>query len=374
MNAVGEKIHVVHLIGSTGLYGAERWILALMRALDPDRVQATLINLVDDENEVSEVVTAARQRGLTAMDFYTGGKFNPFSAVRLARLVRAQRVRIIHGHGFKSDVFGLLTSRLSGCRMMTTPHGWSVEKDIKLQIYEQLDRVFFRLMDLVCPLSPALTEGLKDFIDASKLKLVYNGVDIDEVRAAQSGDRKYVEDFVIGYIGRLVTLKNIETLLASFQLFTTSRLNVRLMIVGDGPERANLEYLAKQLGIEERIEFLGFREDAVACLKDFDVFVLPSLSEGIPRCIMEAMAASVPVVVSDIPGNRNLVSHGDTGLIFPVGDSCCLTEMLVQIMDNPAETAAMALRGCRKVDEQYSNRKMAAEYTRLYQELLDPRA
>ncbi|MFA7059471.1 MAG: glycosyltransferase family 4 protein [Pedobacter sp.] len=374
MNAVGEKIHVVHLIGSTGLYGAERWILALMRALDPDKVQSTLINLVDDQNEVSEVVSAAHQRGLAAMDFYTGGKFNPFSAVRMARWVREQNVRIIHGHGFKSDGFGLLTSRMAGCRMMTTPHGWSVEKDRKLQLYEQLDRLLFRFMDLVCPLSPELAEGLKDSTVAAKLRLVYNGVDIDEVRAAQSREKRHTEDFVIGYIGRLVKLKNLETLLNSFHILKAERPNVRLMIVGDGPERSNLESQAKQLGIGEQVEFLGFREDAVAFLKEFDVFVLPSLSEGIPRCIMEAMAASVPVVVSDIPGNRNLVSHGDTGLIFSTDDSCGLAELLVQIMDNPAEAAAMAIRGNRKVEEQYSNRKMAAEYTRLYQELLDPHA
>jgi glycosyltransferase involved in cell wall biosynthesis len=374
LNSGDGKIHVLHLIGSTGLYGAERWILALMRALDPDKVQSTLINLVDDQNEVSEVVAAAHQRGLAAMDFYTGGKFNPFSAVRMTRWVREQNVRIIHGHGFKSDGFGLLTSRLAGCRMMTTPHGWSVEKDRKLQMYEQLDRLLFRFMDLVCPLSPELAEGLKDSTVAAKLRLVYNGVDIDEVRAAQSGEKRHTEDFVIGYIGRLVKLKNLETLLASFHILKAERPNVRLMIVGDGPERANLEHQAKQLGIGEQVEFLGFREDAVAFLKEFDVFVLPSLSEGIPRCIMEAMAASVPVVVSDIPGNRNLVSHGDTGLIFSTDDSCGLAEMLVHIMDNPAEAAAMAIRGNRKVEEQYSNRKMAAEYTRLYQELLDPHA
>jgi glycosyltransferase involved in cell wall biosynthesis len=364
----------VHLIGSTGLYGAERWILALMRALDPDRVQSTLINLVDDENEVSEVVAAAHQRGLDAMDFYTGGKFNPFSTLRMARWLREHDIKIIHGHGFKSDAFGLLTSRLAGCRMMTTPHGWTVEKDRKLQIYEQMDRMLFRFMDMVCPLSPELAYGLKGSINGARLRLVYNGVDIDEVRTALPGEKRHTEDFVIGYIGRLVKLKNLETLLASFHILKADRPNVRLMIVGDGPERANLEHLAKQLGIGDRTEFLGFREDAVACLKDFDVFVLPSLSEGIPRCIMEAMAASVPVVVSDIPGNRNLVSHGETGSIFSTGDSRGLAEMLVYIMDNPAEAGAMAISGNRKIEDQYSNKKMAAEYTHLYHELSAHRA
>lgn len=374
MTPDNRKIHVLHLIGSTGLYGAERWILALLRALDSDNIQSTLINLVDNENEVSEVVVAARRRGLTAMDFYTGGRFNPFSAVRMARWAREQNVRIIHGHGFKSDFFGLLAGRLAGCAVMTTPHGWSVEKNRKLQMYEKLDRVFFRFMDMVCPLSSGLAAGLKASVAATKLKLVLNGVDIDEVLAALSTDRKQTENFVVGYIGRLVKLKNLETLLASFHMLSANKPNARLMIVGDGPERENLENQAQQLGIGERVEFLGFRDDAVAFLKEFDVFVLPSLSEGIPRCIMEAMAASIPVVASDIPGNRNLVSNGETGLLFTVGDSRELTEKITYMMDRPAAAGEMARCGNREVEAEYSNRRMAQDYTALYHELLAGRA
>jgi glycosyltransferase involved in cell wall biosynthesis len=361
---------VVHLIGSTGLYGAERWILAQMRALDPDKVRSTIINLVDDENTVSDIVVAARQRGLTAIDFYTGGKFNPFSAFSLARWIREQQVEIIHGHGFKSDIFGLLTALLAGCRVMTTPHGWSVEKNIKLQLYEKFDRLMFRFMDMVCPLSPALNEGLSGTVVESRLRLVYNGVDIDEVRAAQTGAKRYIDDFVIGYIGRLVTLKNVETLLTAFHILQAKRSNVRLIIVGEGPERPNLENQSQQLGIDDRVEFMGFKDNAVACLKDFNVFVLPSLSEGIPRCIMEAMSASVPVVASDIPGNRNLISHRDTGLLYTPGDSKALSELLMYIMDNPTEAAEMALNGNRKVEEEYSNKKMAEEYASVYRNLL----
>lgn len=361
---------MLHLIGSTGLYGAERWILALMRALDSDSIQSTLINLVDNENEVSEVVTAARRRGLTAMDFYTGGRFNPLSAIRMARWAREQNVTIIHGHGFKSDFFGLLAGRLAGCAVMTTPHGWSVEKNRKLQMYEQLDRVLFRLMDLICPLSEKLVEDLKASVATAKLKLILNGVDIDEVRTALPTQRNNTENFVIGYIGRLVKLKNLETLLTAFHMLSADKPNVRIMIVGDGPERENLENQAQQLGIGERVEFLGFRDDAVAFLNDFDVFVLPSLSEGIPRCIMEAMAASVPVVASDIPGNRNLVADGETGLLFTVGDSRDLAEKIRYMMDQPAAAREMAHCGNRKVEAEYSNRRMAREYTALYRGLM----
>lgn len=362
-------IHVVQLIGSTGLYGAERWILALMRALDPALVQSTLINLVDAPEEVSEVAVAARQRGLTAFDFYTGGKFNLFSAARMARWLCEHQVMVVHGHGFKSDFFGLLASRISGCKMMTTPHGWSVEKDWKLQMYEQFDRKLFRFMDVVCPLSPELANGLRNDTLPSKVRLISNGVDIDEVREAQKADVDGGNDFVVGFIGRLVPLKNVETLLNAMQLVQSWRPQVRLKIVGAGPERVVLEQRAKDLGIGNQVDFLGFRDDAVALLKTFNLFVLPSLSEGIPRCVMEAMAAGVPVVASDIPGNRNLIKPNETGMLFPCWDSKGLATTVAYLMDHPQETTKMAECASRLVEKIFSNRTMAREYTKIYQSL-----
>lgn len=341
-----------------------------MRVLDPALIQSTLINLVDDPDEASEVVAAARQRGLTAFDFYTGGKFNPFSALRLARWLREHQVRVVHGHGFKSDFFGLLAGRMAGCRVITTPHGWSVEKDRKLQLYEQLDRKLFRFMDMVCPLSPELANGLQNDTLPSQVRLISNGVDIDEVQTAQKADVDDSAAFVIGYIGRLVPLKNVETLLAAMQLVQSKGQQVRLSIVGEGPERSALEQRAKDLGISNQVDFLGFRDDAVTFLKTFNLFVLPSLSEGIPRCVMEAMAAGIPVVASDIPGNRNLVKHGETGMLFSPMAHLELAQLITECLNKPDAYRRMASCGCELVTEQFSNRAMATAYTQLYQQLV----
>jgi glycosyltransferase involved in cell wall biosynthesis len=370
---VGGTIHVVHLIGSTGLYGAERWILALMCAMDKQRVRSTLVNLVDVEEEKSAVVQAAEQRGLDAFDFVTGGKFNPFAATRLANWAREQQLDIIHGHGFKSDLLGLLTATLAGCRVMTTPHGWSLGKDRKLQFYEKLDRFSFRYMNMVCPLSPDLADGLTGSVDHSRLRLIFNGVDIDEIQEAESVQRSYPESYTIGYIGQLIERKDMPTLISALHILAKERDNIRLIVLGDGAKRVELREESERLGISGRVDFLGFRPDAAAWLKTFDLFILPSRLEGIPRCIMEAMAATVPVVVTDIPGNRNLVSHKDTGLLYSVGDSRQLAECIAFMMDHPAEAQEMAIRGKRKVEEEYSSRKMAREYAEIYQELVEHR-
>lgn len=373
MNDGNREIHVLHLIGSTGLYGAERWILALMRAMDTQKVRSTLVNLVDADEEKSAVVQAAEQRGLEAFDFVTGGKFNPFAAMRLASWAREQQVDIIHGHGFKSDLLGLLTAKLAGCRVMTTPHGWSMENDKKLQFYEKLDRLSFRFMDMVCPLSPDLEGGLIKSVDPSKLRLIFNGVDIDEIQESVTVKRKYPEAYTIGYIGQLIDRKDMPTLISAFHSLSRERDNIRLVVLGDGAKRVELQAECERLGISGMVDFLGFRPDAASWLKSFDLFVLPSRLEGIPRCIMEALAAKIPVVVTDIPGNRNLVSHKETGLLYPVGDIRQLADCMAFMMDHPVEAQEMASRGNNKVEDEYSSRKMAREYATVYQELVGER-
>jgi len=361
-------IHVLHLIGSTGLYGAERWILALMRAMDTDRFRSTLVNLVDYSWERSDVVQAAEQRGLDAFDFVTGGKFNPAGVFRLAKWAREQDVAIIHGHGFKSDLIGLLAAKIAGCHMMTTPHGWSLEKDRKLQFYEKLDRFSFRFMEMVCPLSEGLFANIKS--SCKKVKFISNGVDIDEVRSA-SQIKYYDSDvFVIGYIGRLIESKDVDTLIYTIKILIESGRNIALELVGDGDRKKKLQDLSVELRVNDRIRFNGFRDDATLFLKSFNCFVLPSLSEGIPRCIMEAMAVKVPVIASNIPGNRNLVVNKETGLLFPVGDSRALADCISFMMDHPDKANGMALRGSQKVENEYSNRKMAREYSLVYEALV----
>jgi len=369
LNGAKGRIHILHLIGSTGLYGAERWILALMRAMDTQRFRSTLVNLTDSAEERSAVVQAAEQRELEAFDFVTDGKFNLFAAFRLARLVKEQQVDIIHGHGYKSDLLGLLTAKIAGCRVMTTPHGWSLEKDRKLQLYENMDRFSFRYMDIVCPLSVTLYDNAIKFTKGN-IRLISNAVDLDEVRSSDLIVRTNDGLYVIGYIGRLVKSKDIATLLMAIGLISSSGRRIKLILVGDGDQFNELKAVSDSVGIMDRVEFTGFRSDTATLLRGFDCFVLPSLSEGTPRCIMEAMALNIPVVASDIPGNRILVSHKETGLLFPVGDSQKLADGILFMMDNPDHAKKMAENGCDKVEEHYSNKRMAKEYMEVYEDLI----
>jgi glycosyltransferase involved in cell wall biosynthesis len=362
--------HIVHVIASSGLYGAEKWIFALMRAMDTSRFSSTLVNLSDTPGGQSAVVAGAKERNLNALDFYTGGAFNPLSILRFSRWLKSNKIRIVHGHGYKSDILGLIAARLAGCKMISTPHGWSKEADRKLMFYEALDRLSFRFMDYVCPLSDDLLESVRGYTPSNKLKLILNGVDLNEVAAQPKIQKRLPEYFYIGYIGQLIQRKDISTLIQAVKILTENNINVQLLIVGDGPEKNNLTVLSQELGIQDRVEFFGYRNDAISFLKSMDVFVLPSLLEGIPRCVMEAMAAEVPVISSDIPGSRELIKHNQTGLLYPVKDAKKIADYIMDLFNNTSLRNYLVKNARSLVSDKYSNNHMAEQYTKMYYGLL----
>ena len=358
-------IRVAHVVGSTGVYGAEQWIFSLLRHLPVPEVTGVLVNLVDEPHQVSQVVRAARARGLQATDLYTGGRFNPLAISRLARLSRAQRCQILHAHGHKADLTALFAGRLAGIPVVSTPHGWSREHDARLRAYEALDRRLLRFFDLVCPLSPDLRDGLaRSGLRSHRLRMILNGVDIEAVDSAAPTGRPYGPGTVIGYVGQLIARKNVECLVRAFDALSAQRPDVWLVVVGDGPRMRELQELVQS---PRRVAFVGYRADAIAQMKAFDVFVLPSWEEGIPRCLMEAMAARVPVVASDIPGNRELVEHGVTGLLFDPQRPDDLQRAIAATVEAPERAKDMAHRARITIEQRFSAARMAAEYAALYQ-------
>ena len=364
---MGDPLRVAHVIGSTGIYGAERWILALLAQQDPARVQGMLVNLTESR-ATSILVENARRRGIEAVDLATGGRFNPIGAVRLARLARSAGVRVLHTHGYKADALALLAAPLSGAKVIATPHGWSREPDRRLAAYEWLDRRLLQLAWRVCPLSPALFDDLRrQGVPASRLRLILNGVDLDEIDRQDPTATPQPGETVIGYLGQLIARKDIGSLLTAFREVWQQRADVRLVIAGDGPLERNLRATVVARGLGDQVRFLGYRADGIAILKTFHLLVLPSLEEGIPRCVMEAMVAGVPVVATDVPGTNLLIGHRHTGLLVPPGKPTALAAAISEVLGDPAGAKERARHARQKVERDFSARRMAADYADLYE-------
>ena len=203
---------------------------------------------------------------------------------------------------------------------------------------------------------------------ARRLHLIPNGVDLTEIDAAGDPPPELAalrrKGPVIGYAGQLIARKNLAILLSAFAAWPRS--DASLVLVGAGDTRGALEAQAAALGIAGRTHFTGFRADRLEWMKGFDAFVLPSRLEGIPRCLMEAMALRLPVLASDIPGTRELVRHGETGLLFPMGDAAALAEGLDRAL---LDGSAMGKAARNLVESRFSGAAMARAYEALFARL-----
>lgn len=366
------RCRVLQLGTSGPLYGAERWILALCRNLDPQRVNSQIAVINDKkDSEEAPLTLAARALELDVCEIAAPGRINFVAVHKLRSLIKQHKIQIVHSHGYKADAIALLAVRGTGAKFLATPHGWCHGAGPKLRLYEWLDRHIFRLADAVAPLSPDLTREMEQIESlAGKLTLIPNGVDLLEIDT-ESGINSIVSGLhkqgpVVGYVGQLIARKNLSHLLRAFAAW--GRKDAWLVLVGEGDARASLEAEAHDLGIANQTLLAGWQCDRLDWMRGFDLFVLPSLSEGMPRCLMEAMAAGIPVAASDIAGNRDLVRAHRTGQLFPVGDVAALTRCLDQL--GTGRLDAMVTRARRAMEVDHSGAAMARRYENLFDELV----
>lgn len=367
------KIRMMQLGSPTGLYGAERWILALLRHLDAGAVESVVAAIRDEASLSAPLCAEAKARGYQTLVIDALGRVNLSAVGQLRRYLRDEGIQVLHTHGYKTDMIGLLATRGLSCRLVSTPHGWSTQAGAKLRLYEAADRAIFPFFDAVVPLSDALyAELARSARTRPKLHLIRNGIDISEIDAASTiaadlQGFKAQGAFVVGYIGQLIARKGLDVALTAFSRLDVNR--KKMIIVGDGPQREELVILANSLGIAGDIRFVGFRADRLEFLRGFDVFVLASRLEGIPRCLMEAMAASIPVIASDIPGCAELIQHRQTGLLFDLDSVESLLSSLVDVR-RPGLAQQLARRGRQHILENYSAAAMSRQYQNIYRQLV----
>lgn len=381
-------IRVLQLICPTGYYGAERWVNALLTAQTDDVVEHHLAITLEpgtSEEVLNQSPLPENRQHRLAMT----SKFDLRVISRLVRLIRRERINIVHTHGYKSDILGVIAARLAGVRSVCTPHGFENSTDPKLRAYLWLGGKAFRYFDWVCPLSPQIKQELIERyrVKVKSIRLINNGVDLGEIERAIQVPAEPLElngpgtsasrpepIFTIGYIGQLISRKNLGATLTAFKDFHQNHPGSRLVLVGDGDQRAALEQQTADLGLTDVVSFLGFRSDRLALLAQFDAFVLTSSLEGIPRCIMEAMAAKVCVTAFSIPGVDVLLKDGKTGRLAPYGDTAALSRCWAELAADKTARECLANAGKAFVYAHFSATAMALSYTALYQDLMMERA
>lgn len=366
------KLNVLQFICPTGFYGAERWILALANHMDPDEVRCDLVVTKEPESQDLEIVKRFATPEGQSFEIPMKHKFDLSVIGNLCKLIKEREIDIIHTHGYKSDILGVIAAKKAGIISVATPHGFENAEDWKLKLYIKLGCMSLRYFDKVVPLSKQLCKDMEDLrIPEEKVVYIQNGVDLSEVDAVREDPNSGLSHRTegekrIGFIGQMISRKNIFDILDIFDDLSKKHNNLRLTLLGDGEERAALEKHAQSLPSCEKIEFLGFRQDRLELLKSFDLFVMTSTLEGIPRCLMETMAMGIPVAAYNIPGIDQLVSHNDTGMLAAPGDKQALASYWEELLFNEDTHTKIADSARSFVLENFSGQRMAREYSELF--------
>jgi sugar transferase (PEP-CTERM/EpsH1 system associated) len=355
-------IRVVHLVRQLDLGGLEVVVWNLVRCMDRERFEPRVICLgergaiADRFDTIGVPVEALAARGRTE------------AILRLARRLWRLRPDVLHTHNPTPHLVGAVARRLARVGVLVhTKHGRNypeVRRAVLANRWASLNT------DAVIPVSEDAADVARrvERVPARKVQVIRNGIDLTGFPAA---NRKALEgDGRAISVGRLHAVKDQATLLRATRRIVDVRPEFRLALVGDGLERQGLEQLRRELALEESVRLAGERNDVGERLSQSDLFMLSSLSEGVSLTLLEAMAAGLPVIATDVGGNREVVAHGETGFLVPPGSPEAIASAALSLIDDPARALAMGRAGRKRIEQIFDLGIVVRRYEALYLELL----
>ena len=289
----------------------------------------------------------------------------------LLKVCRRDKVRIYHGHDYKTNALGLLLARFHRMRLVTTLHGW-VHHTGRTPLYYKIDRWTLPRYERVVSVSQDLHDAaLASGVPAGRAVLLENGIDVDDYRrrrpvAVAKAALGLPPGLNVGACGRLEKEKAFDVLIRSVAKLPA----VRLTVLGEGGDRPRLEALVRELGVGDRVTLPGWVSDVRGTFEAFDVFALPSLREGLPNVLLEAMALEVPCVATRIAGIPRLIQDGANGLLVEPGDQAGLDAALGTLTADRTMREQFAAAGRRTIEGRYSFAVRMAKLRAVYDELL----
>lgn len=374
-------IRVMHVIETLEIGGAENVLADLVNFCSPRFVPYVCCL------KTAGPVAAKLREGtpVFVMNMSHGNDYSlPF---RLARLFRHNRIDVVVSHGWGTYLESVLARRFSGARVMVHvvhgdfppyPSGWL--SDVKKLIRHRAEGLFSAGVHQFVAVSQGVKNEIvrRTSIPLDRICVVHNGVRIgnkDPILGAQKRTILGIksEDVVIGSVGRLAPVKNYPSLLTVFAKVKKEFNNVKLILIGDGDERKSLEQISIHLGLEKDVFFLGQRDDVEDWMQAFDLFALSSLYEGISISILEAMSVYLPVVATDVGGNREVVVDGQTGWIVPPNDPEKMARAMLSLIRDRSLSLEMGHKGFERVKEEFNIEQTIKTYEKIFQVYLQSR-
>lgn len=360
---------MLQLVNGFAIGGGEMKVLELVQRLDKDRYNITVCSVGQGGPLEAEFRKAADR-----VEIYSKKSSFDFSLVqKVARLMKQQQIEILQTTLFYADVIGAYAAYLASVPVVIS---WeAVTGPFAFRHYWSY-KLAARKIDRVVAVSEDIRKKVirERNLDDEKVVTIHYGVDLEkfapEANALKKADIGVSEEnTVLGTVARFDHPKGHKHLIAAAPEIVKHNPNVRFVFVGDGPLRRDVEQQIHQLGLDEYFLLLGFRRDVKQLLGLFDLFILPSLSEGLPNAVLEAMACSNPVVASAVNGVVEVVVDGETGFLVPPCNPGRLSEAVTRMLESPARMKQMGIKGRERVAGAFSVEQQIGKFEELYDTL-----
>ncbi|MGB7932690.1 MAG: glycosyltransferase family 4 protein [Gammaproteobacteria bacterium] len=364
---------ILHCIDTTGPGGAETVFIDLASRLSKHKYRSLVV--IRGKGWVWEEL---RRRGMEPILLDAKGSFNWRYLGQLRKLIRSEGVNLVQSHLLGSNVYCSLAGLLTGTPVVATFHG-SVDIGDK----ERLKGVKFTLInagaDVVIAVSKQLREDIigRTPLNASKTRVIYNGIDTSMFRRPRSRNLRKTfgwpeSDVVIGSLGNIRPAKGYDILLRAAAVLQQSSHSYRFVIAGQGKGELyeELLLLRDELGLEERVQFLGFIDDAGDFLANIDLFLSSSISEGLPLSAIQAMAANLPLIATRCGGYQELIRDRENGWLVEVGDPAAIAAAIETLAADTRLQAVLGERARRYAVVTYDIKVMLEAYEDIYDRLL----
>jgi glycosyltransferase involved in cell wall biosynthesis len=368
---VRKPLRILELLTTSSPGGGPKHVWDLVRRLPKDDFEPVIAAPRD-----GVLFDRFRDLGLRVVELprlWLGGRH----FLLVIRLISKLGIDIVHTHGKAPGVYGRLAARWSRVAAIHTFHGvhYNAYSPLGQRIYLALERRLSGWTHTIINVSAsqhAEALGLR-LVRPEKDVTIVNGIDVDEIerRIIQSTVRREAlglttDDIVIGSVSRFDPIKQIDLLVDTLQLLKPRLPHLILLLVGGGQEEQRIRRLVFERGLQKSVIFTGSLPDVLNLYPVFDLYIAASQKEGLPLSLVEAMAAGLPVVATDVPGHRDVVVHGETGMLTPPGDTTALAKAVASLVSDLARCKAMGESGRWRAHKEFDVRSMVEATAQVY--------
>lgn len=370
-----KKLTILHLINGFGNSSITRIVRDLVHYLGSNSFTWHVGGLSGPDDMHDEIEAL----GATVLDFALPGTRSAKTAQRIRKYCTEHRIDVVHTHTPRTILMFL---RAFGGRRrplhVATKHILNAPGDRRWgTLYSLADRLLLYFPDHLVPVSDKVYQEIMACpgLDRNRVTMIRNAVNAEPFHVPGQRDSCREEfgfapdDLVVGSTGRLEKVKRFDLLIQGFSTYLARCPRARLLLVGEGGLRRELEQCACSAGISHAVSFTGFRTDIPRLLAAMDIYVQSSANEGLSLSILEAMAAGKPVVITDVGGARELVEHGKTGILIPPGSASAIATALLSLTEDPTGMATLARSGRDYIIHEFGLEKMMSSYRGLYETL-----